>query len=138
MSAALVVVDGTVPTSPGAGRIVDVRVDRSDDPVGDLARLLGASDGYGDFGRAVDQLYGGDPASALATLDVALAALPDEENFLFLRAGALAASGKIDEGITHIRSLVAAHPTWEVVVRGFEAKGLLPLPEGMSIDDVLG
>jgi uncharacterized Ntn-hydrolase superfamily protein len=138
MSASLTVVDGSLPTSPGSGLIVDLRVDRSDDPIGDLARLLQASDGYSDFGRAVDQLYGGDPASALATVDAALAALPEEANFLFLRAGALAASGRIDESIALIRFIVAAHPTWEVVVRGFDAKGLLALPEGTTIDDILG
>ena len=36
------------------------------------------------------------------------------------------------------RALVAAHPTWEVIVRSFASKGLLALPPGLSIDDVLG
>jgi uncharacterized Ntn-hydrolase superfamily protein len=138
MSAALVVVEGAVPADPSGGRVVDLRVDRSEDPVGDLARLLHASDGYGDFARAEDELFGGDPASALATVDEALAALPAEENFVFLRAGALAASGRFEDGVALIRSLVAARPTWAVVVRGFAAKGLMALPEGVAVDDVLG
>jgi uncharacterized Ntn-hydrolase superfamily protein len=138
MSAALIVVAGTLPSSPGTGRVVDLRVDRSDDPVGDLTRLVHAAGGYSDLERAVDQLYGGDPAAALASLDHALAAMPDEENFLFLRAGALAASGKWDEGVAVIRSLVAARPTWEIVVRGFATRGLMTLPEGITVDDVLG
>ena len=36
MSAALIVVDGSLPAQPGAGTVVDIRVDRSDDPLGDL------------------------------------------------------------------------------------------------------
>ena len=40
MSAALVVVAGESRGSPGGARLVDLRVDRSDDPLGDLAELL--------------------------------------------------------------------------------------------------
>jgi uncharacterized Ntn-hydrolase superfamily protein len=137
MSAALVVVEGDPPSSPGAGRLVDLRVDRSDDPVGDLSDLLVASDAYAAFNRAVDQQFGGDPPAALAILDTALALLPAEENMLFLRAGALVASGRVDDGLSLLRSLIAARPSLEVVVRGFAAKGLITLPDGVSIDDVL-
>lgn len=41
-------------------------------------------------------------------------------------------------GIAELRSLVAGRPSWEVVVRGFAAKGLFVLPDGMSIHAVLG
>jgi uncharacterized Ntn-hydrolase superfamily protein len=40
MSAALLVVDAVPAAQPGGGTIVDVRVDRSEDPLGDLAALL--------------------------------------------------------------------------------------------------
>ena len=86
---ALVVVEGVVPAAPGGGTVVDLRVDRSEDPIGDLTRLLVAADSYAGFGRAVDQLFGGDPAAALTTVDDALALLPGEENLRFLRSGAL-------------------------------------------------
>src|SRR5262245_20835003 len=42
MSAALLVVEGSPPQQPGAGKVVDLRVDRSEDPLGELARLLDA------------------------------------------------------------------------------------------------
>jgi uncharacterized Ntn-hydrolase superfamily protein len=138
MSAALIVVEGTVPARPGAGTIVDLRVDRSSDPLGELARLLDAADAFAGFNRAVDQLTGGDPAAALATIDDALALLPGEENLKFVRAGALLASGATDDGLAELRSLVANRPTWKVIVRGFADKGLIrPLPDGLSIDTVL-
>jgi uncharacterized Ntn-hydrolase superfamily protein len=50
MSAALVVDGGAT----GGGRLVDLRVDRSRDPLGDLGRLLDAADAYQRFDRATD------------------------------------------------------------------------------------
>ena len=138
MSAALLVVEATVPAVPAAGTVVDIRVDRSTDPIGELTALLAAADAFRGFGRAVDELMGGDGAAALHTIDDALAILPGDENLRFVRTGALFASGDTEAGITEMRSLVAHRPTWEVVVRSFAAKGLIPVPEGTSIDTILG
>jgi uncharacterized Ntn-hydrolase superfamily protein len=74
MSAALVVVGSTA----GDGRLVDVRVDRSSDPLGDLARLLDAADAYDRFNRGVDKLFRGDAHAALADVDAGLGILPVE------------------------------------------------------------
>jgi uncharacterized Ntn-hydrolase superfamily protein len=138
MSAALLVVAGQVPDDPGGGVVVDLRVDRSEDPLGDLARLLDAADAFARFDGAADQLFGGDPAAALGTIDGALEILPGEENMRMIRAGALLASGATEEGVAEVRALVAARPTWEVIFRGFAAKGLLPVPLGVAIDDLFG
>jgi uncharacterized Ntn-hydrolase superfamily protein len=138
MSAALLVVEGSLPTDPAAGTVVDLRVDRSDDPLGELGRLLDAADAFAGFNRAVDELLGGDPISALGTVNDALGILPGEGNFRFLRVGALAGSGETDTAIAELRALVSEHPTWEVIVRSFAAKGLMTLPENLSIDTALG
>jgi uncharacterized Ntn-hydrolase superfamily protein len=138
MSAALLVVDGSRAAQPAGGTLVNLRVDRSDDPLGELAELLVAADAFTGFNRAADQLLGGDPQGALATIDGALALLPDEGNMRFLRTGALAGSANIDAAITELRSLVADRPTWEVIVRSFVAKRLITLPANVSIDDALG
>ena len=138
MSAALLVVEGTPSALPGGGTVVDLRVDRSDDPLGDLARLLDAADAFSGFVRAFNQLFDGDAPSALEAIDAALVTLPGEDNLRFVRAGALAGSGAIDAAIAELRSLVAEHPTWEVIIRSFAAKGFITLPDGVSIDAVLG
>jgi uncharacterized Ntn-hydrolase superfamily protein len=138
MSAALVVVDGRVPSAPGSDTLVDVRVDRSDDPVGDLGRLLDARDAYAAFNIGVNELFGGHPSEALESVESGLRTLPGEENLRFLRAGALMATGSIDAGIAEVRALIADRPTWEVIVRSFARKGLLTLPNGVTINSVLG
>jgi hypothetical protein len=137
-AAALLVVAGETPSQPGAGTLVDLRVDRSEDPLGDLSRLLIAAEASAGFSSAVELLFGGDPIEALAKVDDALVLLPRDENIRFLRAGALVASGALDAGIAELRSLIAERPTWEVVARSFAAKGLLAIPAGVSIDAVLG
>ncbi|MGH9230689.1 MAG: DUF1028 domain-containing protein, partial [Acidimicrobiales bacterium] len=136
MSAALLVVEGNRPQQPGGGTVVDLRVDRSQDPLGELARLLDAADAFTDYDRATDQLFGGDPAAALGTIDRALEMLPGEENLRLVRAAALLASGASDDGLAELRALVADRPTWEVIVRGFAGKGLMTLPADLSIDAV--
>jgi hypothetical protein len=138
MAAALVVVDGRVPLVPGTGTLVDVRIDRSDDPVGDLERLLDAHDAYAAFHGGVNELFGGHPDAALESVEAGLATLPREENLRFLRAGALMAAGSIDDGIAEVRALIAARPTWAVIIRSFARNGLLTLPNGVTINSVLG
>jgi predicted Zn-dependent protease len=123
---------------PGTGTLVDVRVDRSDDPLGDLARLLDAHDAYAAFHAGVNELFEGHADEALESVDAGLGTLPGEENLRFLRAGALMATGSIDDGIAEVRALIAERPTWAVIVRSFARKGLLTLPNGVTINSVLG
>ena len=137
-SGAIVVVSDVRASTPGAGVVVDVRVDLDPDPLGSLQGLLDAADAYAGFGRSVDQLMGGDTTGALATIDAALADLPGDENLRFLRAGALMGSGAHEAARGELRALVAARPTWEIALRGFAARGLLVLPPGTSVDAILG
>ena len=138
MSAALLVVAREPSSQPGGGTLVDLRVDRSDDPIGDLSNLVIAAEAFAGYSGGVDELFRGDPLAALTKVDEALGLLPGEENLRFLRCGALVASGALDAGIAELRSLVAVRPTWEVVARSFIAKGLIALPEGLSANEVFG
>jgi uncharacterized Ntn-hydrolase superfamily protein len=138
MSAALLVVEGDRAATPGGGVVVDLRVDRHDDPIEELGRLLVAAEVYADHDRALDQLFGGDAAGALATLDAALARWPGERNVRFVRAGALAGVGDVDTAVAELHALVAERASWAVVIRSFVDKGLVSLPEGVTMDDVLG
>jgi uncharacterized Ntn-hydrolase superfamily protein len=138
MSAALLVVEAEPADKPAAGTIVDLRVDRSEDPLGDLTRLLDAADAFAGFSRGFDELLAGDADTAIATVDEALRTLPGEDNLRFLRGAAVLASGDVDGGLAELRSLVADHPSWEVILRSFAGLGLIALPEGVSIDTALG
>jgi uncharacterized Ntn-hydrolase superfamily protein len=136
MSAALVVVDGE-PSEPWAGRSIDLRVDRSDEPLIDLDRLLDTSIAFSAYHEGVAALFSGSPQDAISAVDRALARLPGDENMRFLRAGALAANGEIDRAHEELRALIAHRPSWETIVRSFATKGLLTLPPGATVDDLL-
>ncbi|MGZ4707235.1 MAG: DUF1028 domain-containing protein [Acidimicrobiales bacterium] len=136
MSAAMLVVAGD-PGEEWAGRLVDLRIDRSDDPLGELATLLGASESYGRFGRAVDLLFAGDPSAALDEIDLALEELPGEENHRFLQAGAHLAAGDVDVGLAELRAMIAARPSLAVIARSYATKGLLAFPEGVTVEALL-
>ena len=45
--------------------------------------------------------------------------------------------GDLDPGRHQLRSLLASHPTWEIIIRGYAAKGLFPLPAMTSIDALI-
>jgi len=138
MSAALKVVGGETTEPPGGDVVVDLRVDRSADPLGELSRLLDAADAFAEFHQAVDHLTAGQAHTALDMIERALARLPGEPNFCFVRAGALLAVGDLDAGRQELRALVGADAGWEGIVRSFAAKGLsAPLPSGITIDDLL-
>ena len=137
MSAAMLVVDAAPFPDPSGGVWIDIRVDEHDDPIGALSHLLDTHGAFAKFNDALAQLLGGDPAAAAATLEGALAVRPNDPNLRSLYAGALGSSGRTDEAIVIMRSLVAERASWAVVLRSFLAKGLLPAPEGVDLDAIL-
>jgi uncharacterized Ntn-hydrolase superfamily protein len=137
MSAAMVVVDADRRDEAWAGARVSIRVDRHSAPLDELAALLDASAAFQAYNQALDALIGGRPDESLDLIDGALATLPGEENFEFLRAGALAASGRADEATHTLRALVAARPSWAAIARSAAAKGMLVLPADLNADALL-
>jgi uncharacterized Ntn-hydrolase superfamily protein len=137
MSAAMLVVGAERMPDPWDGQLVSIRVERSADPLADLAALIDAAEAYDGFNRAVDTLMAGDPTTALARADDGLVLLPNEENIRFVRSGALAALGDSDAAGAEIRSLVAGRPSWETIIRSFASKGLMAMPPGVSIESIL-
>ncbi|MHA6803235.1 tetratricopeptide repeat protein [Salinifilum ghardaiensis] len=135
--AALLVVDATPQDTPGAGRVVDLRVDRSDDPLGELRRLLEVSEAYTHSGYAVEALASGDLDTALTTVDHALAQLPDEQSLRLVRASVLLARGDISQARHELQGLTAARSSWETIIRGFAAQGLLTVPTSTTLDELL-
>ncbi len=61
-------------------------------------------------------LFSGDAAAAVASADEGLSMLPGEENLRFVRAGALVASGDTGSAAAELRELVAARPSWEIII----------------------
>ena len=137
MSAALIVVEGERHPDPWQGVLTDVRVDHHPDPLGELARLVEAAEAYHLCDLAEEALIRGDVAGALAGTEAGLALLPGEGNLLLSHIGALIGVGRLDEAAEAARGLVAERSGWEGVLRAITERGLIPLPEGVSIDALL-
>jgi uncharacterized Ntn-hydrolase superfamily protein len=137
MSAALLVVDGERRDDATDGVLVNIRVDAHDQPLDELARLLVASDAFAHYFRAVDAIAG-DPAVVAQEIEAAHALLPDDENILFVRAGALFLKGRIAEGQAAMLELFDRRPTWRTIVRSFADKGLFAIPPGVDVEELFG
>jgi uncharacterized Ntn-hydrolase superfamily protein len=137
MSAALVVVEGTRHEYPWQGVLADVRVDHHPDPLGELARLVQVAEAYHLCDVAEEALVQGDAAGALAGSAAGLALLPDEGNLLLSYIGALIGVGRLDDAARQVQKLVAVRPGWEGVMRALIDRGLVPMPEGVTLDLLL-
>ena len=137
MSAALLVVAGERHEHPWQGVLTDVRVDHHPDPLGELARLARVAEAYHLCDVAEEALVAGDAAAALAGAAAGLALLPGEGNLLLSYIGALIGGGRTDEAAAEVQELVASRPPWEGVLRSLIARGLVPLPEGVTLDGLL-
>jgi uncharacterized Ntn-hydrolase superfamily protein len=137
MSAALIVVDGERPEHPWQGVLTNVRVDHHPDPLGELARLTEVAEAYHLCDVAEEALVAGDVDAALAGSAAGLALLPGEGNLLLSYIGALIGVGRMDEAAAEVRKLVAVRPSWEGVLRALVDRGLVPLPEGLTLDGLL-
>ena len=137
MSAALVVVEGRGSENPGSGTLVDLRIDRSDEPLVQLSDLLVATEAYRLFGTFLDQFFRGDATNSLATITAALDALPHEGNFRFGRVGALLATGDSTAALRELEALIITRPSWRELFRGFINKGLMELPDGTTVENAL-
>jgi uncharacterized Ntn-hydrolase superfamily protein len=137
MSAALIVVDGERHEHPWEGVLTDVRVDHHADPLTELARLVQVAEAYHLCDVAEEALVRGDTEGALAGARAGLALLPGEGNLLLSYIGALIGVGRLDEASTEVRRLVDQRPAWEGILRAITERGLIPLPDGVTIDTLL-
>ena len=76
MSAAVLIVDGERRDHPWEGVLVDVRVDHDDQPLDRSTASCGRPTPSTTATRAKQALFGGDPAAALAEVDLALGRSP--------------------------------------------------------------
>jgi uncharacterized Ntn-hydrolase superfamily protein len=137
MSAALMVVEGERHEHDWDGVLTDVRVDHHPEPLAELARLVQVAEAYHQCDVAEMALVLGDTAGALAGAGAGLALLPGEGNLLLSYIGALIGVGRLDEAARQVQQLVAERPSWEVVLRGITDRGLIPLPDGVTVDALL-
>jgi uncharacterized Ntn-hydrolase superfamily protein len=125
-SAALIVVGGDREANAWSGRLFDLRVDDSADPVGELRRLVRLQ-------RAYNHMNRGDELAAEAKWDEAMAEYrkgadlaPHIEELPYWVAVTLVSAGRIEEALPIFRDVYRRNRDWIEVTRRLPAAGLLP------------
>lgn len=125
-SAAILVVRGKSSGRPWADRVVDLRVEDSPDPIGELKRLV-------TLNRAYDHMNAGDACAEKKDWDCASREygaaeklVPAMMEFLFWHAATLAANGRVEEALPLFKQVFAREPKWAELVGRLPASGLLP------------
>jgi uncharacterized Ntn-hydrolase superfamily protein len=125
-SAALLVVKGTSSGQPWKDREVDLRVDDSADPLGELHRLYRRHLAYQAMNAGDDSVAAGDVQAALAHYTAAAGLAPDIVELPFWQAVTLVSAGRTDEALPIFRRVFAAEPRWAELLPRLPAAGLLP------------
>jgi len=129
-SAAILVVAGTSTGRPWADRRVDLRVDDSTDPIGELKRLVRLNRAYRRMDQGDNLFAAGDTAGAVREYGAAEALVPDNIEMVFWHAVTLVSAGKVEESLPLFRK-VFADP-----VQGAKWAALVPrLPHSKMLPD---
>lgn len=126
-SAALIVVSGERTRDPW-DRMIDIRVEDSPNPLGELRRLLRVARGYAFANKGDEYVTRNMIDSALAAYTAAEAILPDSAvngELVFWRAVTLADRRRVDEAIPLFRRAFAQDTAWATLLWRLPRVGLL-------------
>ena len=128
-SAALLVVRGKSTGKVRQDKLVDLRVDDSEEPLVELSRLLKVH-------RAYDHMNNGDLAveknemeKAMLEYSAAMEMFPDNLEMKYWTAVALANNGKLDEALPMLKDIFAKDKNWKELTPRLIPNGLLNVNE---------
>jgi uncharacterized Ntn-hydrolase superfamily protein len=124
-SAAMLIVSATSSSQPWRERLVDLRVDDSPDPLGELRRLIGVHRGYQHIEVAEANEVSGDLEGALVEFERARALLAGNDEAAFWSAILMADAGHVDEGKALLADISSREPGWSDLLRRLPAVDLL-------------
>jgi len=126
-SAALLIVNAEKTEPSWSGRLVDLRVDDSPNPLLELRRLLRIQQAYALMREANESRLGhGDTHSAAVDFERAEALAPDNLEIRFWHAVSLATSGGASEALSIFRSVFEQDRNWLTLALRLADAGLLP------------
>lgn len=106
-------------------RIVDLRVEDSIDPLGELRRLLAVHRAYAHMEAAEHHEISGDMAGSLAEYDAARPLLEGNDEATFWSAILMADMGRVDEARALLSEISSREPGWTELLRRLPAADLL-------------
>ena len=136
-SAAMLIVTATSSGQSWQDRVVDLRVDDSPDPLGELRRLLSVHRGYRQMEIAEQREVAGDMDGSLEAYQQARARLAGNDEAAFWSAILLADSGRVDEARSMFDDIASREPGWRDLLRRLPAAGMLKHGD-VTVSSLLG
>jgi uncharacterized Ntn-hydrolase superfamily protein len=125
-SAAILVVAGAKGVPTWKGKIFDLRVEDSREPIPELRRLLGVARTYRKMTEGDDLMTVNKVEEALAAYSAAEQMSPDNDEAVFWHAATLAAIDRVDESLPLFKKAFDMNPAWRELVKRLPASDLLP------------
>jgi uncharacterized Ntn-hydrolase superfamily protein len=129
-SAAILIVAATSTGRPWEDRLVDLRVEDSADPLGELERLLTVHRAYQHMNAGDLAVEKGDTEGAQREYGAAEAILPDNREMVFWHAVALANAGKVEDSLPLFRKVFRGGKNWATLTPRLVTVGLITVSEG--------
>jgi hypothetical protein len=133
----MLIVSGTSSSQPWRERLVDLRVEDSPDPLGELRRLIGVQRGYEHIESAEVNEVAGDFEGALVEFERARALLAGNDEAAFWSAILMADAGHVEEGKALLADISRREPGWSDLLRRLPAADLLRNGEA-TVTNLLG
>ena len=128
-SAALLVVRGKATEEPWNDRLVDLRVDDHENPIGELSRLLKVHRAYEHMNAGDLYVEKGEMNAAMKEYNAAMTMFPDNLEMQYWTAITLANDGDIDKAVEMLKPVYAGDANWRELTRRLPASGLLNVSE---------
>lgn len=125
-SAAILVVSGKLTGKPWVDRKVDLRVEDSPDPIGEIRRLVRVNRAYAHMDAGDNCSTQKDWACASREYGEAEKLLPEQMEVVFWHAVTLVTAGHVDEALPLFKKVFAREPKWAELVDRLPASELLP------------
>jgi uncharacterized Ntn-hydrolase superfamily protein len=128
-SAALLVVRGKATDKPWDDRLVDLRVDDSQDPIEELVRLLRVFRAYEYMNLGDLHIEHGDVPEAMEAYQAAMKMFPENLEMQYWTAITLASNGQVQKAVPMLQDIYNKDPNWRELTRRLPKVGLLPVTE---------
>ena len=136
-SAAMLIVNASSSGQPWQDRVVDLRVDDAQDPLGELRRLLCVHRGYQRMEIAEQRQVAGDMNGSLEAYEQARTLLTGNDEATFWAAILMADAGRVEDGKALLADIATREPGWRELLQRLPAAGLLSNGEA-TVAQLLG
>jgi uncharacterized Ntn-hydrolase superfamily protein len=130
-SAALLVVRGKPSAKPWTDRLIDLRVEDSEQPLAELRRLWMLSRAYDLMNQGDEAVAGGRMDEALRLYGEAEAMFPNNDEFVFWHAVTLVTNGRTEDALPVFAKAFRMNPSWMLLVPRLPGVGQLPKQPGL-------